>query len=63
VAVCEAVSVAEEMGPGWVSIDITGERDGPARSGANRGVVTEWLTLSRPAVAGWRTRGQERLFG
>jgi hypothetical protein len=63
VAVCEAVPVAEEMGPGWASIDITGEREGPARSGANRGVVTEWLTLSRPAVAGWRTRGQQALFG
>jgi hypothetical protein len=63
VAVCEAVPVAEEMGPGWASIDITGEREGPARSGANRGTVTEWLTLSRPAVAGWRTRGQQALFG
>jgi hypothetical protein len=66
VAVCEAVPVAEEMGPGWCSIDITGEYAHPggrARSGANRGVVTEWLTLSRPAVAGWRTRGQQGLFG
>ena len=63
VVVCEAVPVAEEMGPGWASIDITGEREGPARSGANRGTVTEWLTLSRPAVAGWRTRGQQALFG
>jgi hypothetical protein len=63
VAVCEAVPVAEEMGLGWCSIDITGEREGPARSGANRGTVTEWLTLSRPAVAGWRTRGQQALFG
>jgi hypothetical protein len=66
VAVCEAVPLADEMGAGWVSIDITGEYAHPggrARSGANRGTVTEWLTLSRPAVAGWRTRGQERLFG
>ena len=37
VAVCEAVPVAEEMGPGWVSIDITGEHSRPgggARTGA-----------------------------
>jgi hypothetical protein len=44
------------------SIDITGEREGKTR-GLLGGTVTEWLTLSRPAVAGWRTRGQERLFG
>jgi hypothetical protein len=62
VAVCEAVPVAQEMGPGWVSIDITGEREGPAR-GALGGTVTEWLTLSRPAVVGWRTQGQVGLFG
>jgi hypothetical protein len=62
VAVCEAVPVAEEMGPGWASIDITGEREGVPR-GAFGGTVTEWLTLSRPAVAGWRTRGQQALFG
>jgi hypothetical protein len=60
VAVCEAVPVAQEMGPGWCSIDITGER---TLKGSRCGTVTEWLTLSRPAVAGWRTRGQQGLFG
>ena len=63
VAVCEAVPVAEEMGPGWGVHRHHGGALAPGRRGANRGTVTEWLTLSRPAVAGWRTRGQERLFG
>lgn len=66
VLVSEAVPLADALGDGWYSIDIGGEYAHPtgrARSGANRGCVSEWLTLNQPPAPGWRTATQTSLFG
>lgn len=57
----EAVPLAEELGPGWWAVDIGSARTGAARSGANRGCVTEWVTMNRPPA--WRPGEQVGLFG
>jgi hypothetical protein len=57
----EAVPLAEELGPGWWAVDIGSARAGKARSGANRGCVTEWVTMNRPPA--WRPGVQAGLFG
>lgn len=57
----EAVSLAEQMGEGWWAVDIGSARMGPARAGANRGCVTEWVTMNRAPA--WRPAVQGGLFG
>jgi hypothetical protein len=60
----EAVPLAEELGPGWWAVDIGSayaHPGGRARSGANRGCVTEWVTMNRPPA--WRPGVQAGLFG
>jgi len=57
----EAVPLAEELGEGWWAVDIGTARTGAARSGANRGCVTEWVTMNRPPA--WRPGEQVGIFG
>ena len=49
VVISEAVPLAQELGSGWASVDIAGDYaglGGRARSGANRGCRSEWVTVS-----------------
>lgn len=65
VLISEAVPLADALGDGWYSIDIGGEYAHPtgrARTGANRGCVSEWLTMNQPPAPGWRTAQQMALF-
>jgi len=57
----EAVPLADDLGAGWWAVDIGSARTGAARSGANRGCVTEWVTMNRPPA--WRPAVQGGLFG
>jgi hypothetical protein len=47
VAVSEAVPLADDLGTGWESVDIGGERVGQRRT---FGPTREWLTVNRPPV-------------
>lgn len=57
----EAVPLTPDLGEGWWAVDIGSARTGAARSGANRGCVTEWVTMNRPPA--WRPAVQGGLFG
>ena len=57
----EAVPLADDLGAGWWAVDIGSAKQGQARSGANRGCVTEWVTMNRPPA--WRPAVQGGLFG
>lgn len=57
----EAVPLADDLGAGWWAVDIGSARTGAARSGANRGCVTEWVTMNRAPA--WRPAVQSGLFG
>jgi hypothetical protein len=57
----EAVPLADDLGAGWWAVDIGSAKQGQARSGANRGCVTEWVTMNRAPA--WRPAVQGGLFG
>jgi hypothetical protein len=57
----EAVPLADDLGAGWWAVDIGSAKQGQARSGANRGCVSEWVTMNRPPA--WRPAVQGGLFG
>ena len=57
----EAVPLDGDLGAGWWAVDIGSARTGAARSGANRGCVSEWVTMNRPPA--WRPAVQGGLFG
>ena len=57
VVISEAVPLAQDLGSGWSSVDIAGDRRGQVRGGANRGCVSEWVTLSGPVRASARQVG------
>lgn len=61
VMLSEAVPLADDLGAGWWAVDIGSAKQGQARSGANRGCVTEWVTMNRPPA--WRPAVQGGLFG
>lgn len=61
VMLSEAVPLDGDLGAGWWAVDIGSARTGAARSGANRGCVTEWVTMNRAPA--WRPSVQGGLFG
>ena len=61
VMLSEAVTLAAELGEGWCALNIGSVRTRQARSGANRGCVSEWVTMNRPPA--WRPGVQAGLFG
>ena len=60
VMLSEAVPLADDLGAGWWAVDIGSARTGAARSGANRGCVSEWVTMNRAPV--WRPGQQVELL-
>lgn len=61
VMLSEAVPLVDDLGAGWWAVDIGSARTGATRSGANRGCVTEWVTMNRAPA--WRPAVQGGLFG
>lgn len=61
VMLSEAVPLADDLGAGWWAVDIGSEKQGQARAGANRGCVSEWVTMNRAPA--WRPSVQGGLFG
>ena len=58
----EAVPLADDLGAGWWAVDIGQQRTGiGSRTGANRGCVSEWVTMNRAPA--WRPAVQGGLFG
>ena len=57
----EAVPLADDLGAGWWAVDIGSAKQGQARTGANRGCVSEWVTMNRAPA--WRPAVQGGLFG
>lgn len=60
VMLSEAVPLADDLGAGWWAVDIGSAKQGQARTGANRGCVSEWVTMNRAPA--WRPAVQGGLF-
>ena len=60
VMLSEAVPLDGDLGAGWWAVDIGSARTGAPRSGANRGCVSEWVTMNRPPA--WRPGQQVELL-
>jgi hypothetical protein len=56
----EAVPLDGDLGAGWWAVDIGTARTGKARTGSNRGCVSEWVTMNRAPA--WRPAVQSGLF-